>query len=69
MVGKLFEISDRMKISSALKYRAELEEEPPASTAPGIRPGCLGHCRQERKRVGRTERERERERERQRKRD
>lgn len=28
VVGKLFEISDRMKISSALKYRAELEEEP-----------------------------------------
>lgn len=58
-LGKSFEIFDRVKISPALKYRAGLEEEP-LQGAPEARPGCLGHCREERKRGGRIERGRER---------
>lgn len=46
--GKLFEIFDRMKIGSALKYSAKPEEES-LQLVPEVRPGFLGHCREQRK--------------------
>lgn len=46
--GKLFETFDRMKIGSALKYSAK-PEEASLQVVPEVRPGFLGHCREQRK--------------------